>query len=99
MLPLRHTLERLAPDELVVELDVAAVAEIPGREVEVLDRGGVEASADGGHAFVPRRREPLAIGLQARARVDGRERRRNPAGLDRVGRVRASSGAQEPLVL
>ena len=32
-----HALERLAADEVVVELDVAAVAEVPGREVVVLD--------------------------------------------------------------
>ena len=37
VLVLRHPLERLAADEVVVELDDAAVADVPRREVVVLD--------------------------------------------------------------
>ena len=37
VLAVGHRLERLPADEVVVELDVAAVAEIPRREVVVLD--------------------------------------------------------------
>ena len=39
MVAVGHRLERVASDEVVVELHVAPVAEVPRREVVVLDLG------------------------------------------------------------
>src|SRR5207247_1645101 len=80
----------LPADEVVVELDVAAVAEVPGGEVVVLDVVGGEAATDRGRALVPLGRQPLPVPAQALAGVDRRQRRRDPARLERVRRVRAA---------
>ena len=99
MLAVGHPLERVTSDEVVVELDVAPVAEIPGREVVVLDPVGDEAPADGRTSLVAGRRQPLAVRLQAVARVHGRQRRRDPARLERVRRIRTSADLPEPELL
>src|SRR5262249_36019326 len=50
-----------------------------------------EAAAEGTVRFVARDREPLPIGLQLVAGVDRGQRRRNPAGLQGVGWIRAAA--------
>ena len=95
----RQSLERLAADEVVVELDVAPVAEIPRREVVVLDRGRDEAAADRRSPLVAVRGKPLAIRLQGVAGVDGGQRGGDPAGLERVrgvGPRRRPAAARTP---
>src|SRR5580765_3663607 len=65
-------LECLAADEIVIELDVRSVAELPRREVVVLDVRRIEAAADRRVRLVTIGREPLPIGLHPVARIDGR---------------------------
>src|SRR2546421_729187 len=59
--PFRYLLQRLPPDEVVVELDERPVAQRVGREVIVLDIPGHEAAADRGGAFVSVSGKPLAV--------------------------------------
>ena len=82
-------LERFAADEVVVELDERAVAELVRRQVVVLDVVGDEAAADRAGGLVARRRQPLAVLLHLLAGVDRGQRRGNPARLERVARVGA----------
>src|SRR4029078_12839625 len=91
--------ESVPPDEGGVELDVVPVAEVPGREVVVLDPRGGEAAADRGRALVAVRREPFPACLEALARVDGRQRTGDPARLERVRRVGATADLPEPELL
>ena len=84
-----HRLQRFAPDEVVVELDERAVAHLVRSDVVVLDVVRDEAAADRGGALVAVGRQPLAIGLHLVAGVDAGQRRRDPARLEGVGRVRA----------
>ena len=79
MLAVRHPLECLAPDELVVELDVAPVAEVPRGEVVVLDVGRDEAAAD-------RRRALVAV-----SRAATRDRPSTPHPCRRRAAARGSS--------
>ena len=58
---LAHRLERLAADEVVVELDERAVAEIVRRQVVVADVVGGEAAAERAGGLVAVRRQPLAV--------------------------------------
>src|SRR5204863_2286660 len=97
--PLRLLLERRAPDEIVVELHVRPVAEVPGRQVVVLDVRRVEAAANRRLRLVAVGREPLPVRLQLLARIDGGERRWHPARLQRVGRIRASADEAEAELL
>src|SRR6266480_2897847 len=57
----RYLLQRLPPDEVVVELDERPVAQRVGREVIVLDIPGHEAAPDRSGAFVSVRGKPLAV--------------------------------------
>ena len=86
---LGRLLERLAADEVVVELHERAVAELVRRDVVVLDVVGDEAAADGAGGLVAVRRQPLAILLHLLAGVDRRQRRGNPARFERVGGIGA----------
>ena len=84
-----HLLQRFAADEVVVELDERAVADFVRRRVVVLDVLRDEAAADRAGRFVAVGRQPLAVLLHALVGVDGGQRRRNPAGFQRVGRIGA----------
>src|SRR5580692_1080226 len=95
-----HRLQGLAADEVVVEPDHVAVAELVGGEVVVLDVLRYEAAAErSGEALVAAGREPLAVRLQLLAGVDGGQRRRDPAGLEGVGRVGAGADRGEAELL
>src|SRR5690606_32773642 len=95
----RDLLERFAADEVVVELHERAVADLVRSDVVILDVVRYEAPGETARAFVAVGRQPLAIRLQLVARVDGRQRRRNPARLERVRRVGARADLMEPEVL
>src|SRR5262245_43954501 len=84
----RDLLERLAPDELVVELHEWTIADLVRRHVIVLDVARHEAPAETARGLVARRRQPLPVFLHALVGVDGRQRRWNPARLERIGRIR-----------
>ena len=84
-------LQRFAADEVVVELHERPVAQLIGRHVVVFDVRRTEAAGQSAGAFVARCRQPFAICLHLVARVDGRQRRRNPARFQRVRGI--SSGA------
>src|SRR5690606_12436147 len=72
--------------------DVEAVAELERSDVVVLDVVADEAAAERTDRLVAVRAEPVAILLQhAFTAVDAGQRRRNPAGLERVRRVRAAA--------
>src|SRR5690606_37055577 len=86
---LGHLLERLAADEVVVELHERAVADLVRRDVVVLDVVRGEAAGETARRLVARGRQPLAVGLHALVRVDGRQRRGNPARLERVRGISA----------
>ncbi len=80
-------LERLSPDEVMVELDHVAVAELLRPEVVVLDVGCIEAAADRPRHLFAGRRQPLTEGTERFAGEDGRHRPRDPAQLECVGEV------------
>ena len=82
-------LQRLAADEVVVELHERAVAELVRRQVVILDVVRHEAAADRASGFVARRRQPLAVLLHLVAGVDRGQRRGNPTRLERVAGVGA----------
>ena len=82
-------LERVAAVEVVVELDEAAVAELPWVQVVVRDVVADEAPVQRGVGLVAAGRQPLAVGAQRLAGVDRGQRRRDPARLERVGAVGA----------
>src|SRR5688572_14040684 len=84
-------LQRFATDEVVVELDERAVAELVRREVIVLDIVRDEAAADRASGFVARRRQPFAVLLHLLAGVNRGQRRGNPTRLERVAGVGASA--------
>ncbi len=99
--PLRlvpHRLERIASDEVVVELHERPVPEVVRRPVVVGDVVGVVAPAERARPFVALGGEPFAIGLQLVAGEDGRQRARDPAGLEGVGGVDAGNDLLEPEV-
>src|SRR5262245_56260305 len=85
----RHLLERLAADELVVELHERTVADLVRRDVVVLDVLRHEAAGERAAGLVAVRGQPLTVRLHALVGVDGGQRRRNPAGLQSVRGVRA----------
>src|SRR5690606_8023823 len=96
LLPVRlvlHLDERVLADEVVLlPADVEAVAELERSDVVVLDVVADEAAAKRTDRLVAVRAEPVAILLQhAFTAVDAGQRRRNPAGLERVRRVRAAA--------
>ena len=62
VLAVGHPLERIAADEIVVELDEVTVTQIPRGEVIILDVGGDEAAADRRRAFVSGRGQPFPVG-------------------------------------
>src|SRR5688572_7022267 len=84
-------LQRFAADEVVVELDKRAVAELVRREVVILDIVRDEAAADRASGFVARRRQPFAVLLHLVAGVNCGKRRGNPTRLERVAGVGASA--------
>jgi hypothetical protein len=89
-------LERVPADEVVVELDERAVAELPRVEVVVLDLVRDEAAGQRVGRLVAVGREPLAVVAQLLGGVDRRQRRRDPAGLEGVGRVGARATRLDP---
>ena len=95
----RHLLDGLAADEVVVELDVRAVAEVVRRQVVVLDVVRVEAAAERARALVPGGRQPLAVRLHLVAREDRRERAGDPPRLERVRGVHARADLPQPELL
>src|SRR5579859_444942 len=74
-----HIFERGATDEIVIELDKRAIAQFVRCNVVVLDVVGDEAAANGGHAFITGRRQPLSIRPHLVAGVDRWQRRGYPA--------------------
>src|SRR5690606_7823611 len=80
-------LERVAADEVVVELHERAVTQLPRVEVVVLDLLTDERTADRTGGFVGVGRQPLAVALQLVAGVARRQRARDPAGFERVRRI------------
>ena len=96
---LRHLLDGVAADEVVVEADEAAVAEVVGRRVVVRDVVGVVAAAERAGALVPVGRQPLAVRLHLVAREDRGQRAGDPARLERVGRVDAGAHVLQPELL
>src|SRR5262249_6809138 len=74
-------------DEIVVELDDGTVAEIVRREVILRDVAGVKAAAERRSGLITITRQPLPVWLQRFARINGRHRRRNPPGFQRVARI------------
>ena len=102
LLPLRlvaHLLERLAPDEVVVELHERPVAEVVRRRGS--SRRCRRSSSCRRASRCPRslRRQPLAVRLHLVAGEHRRERGRDPARLERVRRVDARADLLEPEVL
>jgi hypothetical protein len=82
-------LQCVATDEVVIELDEGAVAELPGVEVVVLDVVGNERTSKCVGCFVAVSGEPLAVAALSLAGVDSWQWRRNPAGLEGVRLVGA----------
>src|SRR5690606_19738867 len=74
MIVLRLLFQRFAADEVVVEFHKGTVAEIPGREVVVLDIIGNEAAADRCICLIALVGEPFAIGLHLLACIHGGQR-------------------------
>ncbi len=95
MRPLGLLLERLAADEVVVELHEGAVPQLVRRHIVVLDAVRNEAAADRTRALVTVRRQPLAVFLHLLAGVHGRKRRRDPARLEGIARIRARADLDE----
>ena len=111
VLAVGHPLERLPPDEVVVELDVAAVAEIPGREVVVLDvvatrscrrstpspRSPSPAATRGTPSASRRSRPPAAATGSSPTRACSTSTRGRPPGASRTPRrPRAAPRAPAP---
>src|SRR5262245_42179434 len=63
-------LERFTADEIVIELDVRTVAQIPRRQVVVFDVRRIEAAADRRLRLVAIGWEPLSIRLHLVAGID-----------------------------
>ena len=85
-------LERRPADEIAVELDVEAVAQVVGRAVIVLDIVRDEGAADRARRLVAVRRHPSPVRrLGLAAGVDRRERRGNPARFERVRGISAAA--------
>jgi EmrB/QacA subfamily drug resistance transporter len=84
-------LERVAADELVVELDHLPVAEVPWRDVQVLGPLGHVASGQGQVPLEAPGRQPLTECLHLRAGVDGGHGVGDPAGLGRHRGVSAGA--------
>src|SRR5271166_2221836 len=71
---------------------VTPVPRLVGRHVVVLDVAGDEAAAErAGEALVALRGQPFPVGLHLVARVNGGQRRGDPAGLERVRRIGAGA--------
>src|SRR5437879_13444700 len=85
--------------EVAIEADERAVAQLPRVEVVVLDVVGHEAAADRAGGLVAVGTEPLAIGLELLARIDRRQRRRNPARFQSVRAVSAAPAGQHATLL
>src|SRR5690606_19933356 len=92
-------LECLTADEVVVELHERAVTDLVRRDVVVLDVGRYEAARKTARALVAVGRQPLAVRLQLVAGIDGGQRRRDPAGLERIRRVRARPDLMQTEIL
>ena len=84
-------LERLAADEVVVELHERPVAELPRVQVVVLDVVRHEAAGERAGGLVAVGGRATRGTSQLLAGVDRRQRGRDPAGLQRVGRRRRGS--------
>ncbi len=80
-------LERVPPDEVVVELDIEVVPERMWSQVVVLDVIRHEGATDRPGSLVAIRREPLPVGLHVVPAVDRRKWRRDPARLEGIGGV------------
>ncbi len=104
-MPVRQILffhQRVAADEVMVEIYDMAVAEIIGRQVIVLHVVGHHAAAQRGAGFETIGRQPLTVRLHFFPGVDGGKLRRDPAGFvghRRVGLCPAGEQAQVPACL
>ena len=90
---LRDALERLPAEEVVVEGDAAAVTEVVGRDVVVLDPLGGEASGQGSGAGCGK---PVEVPFRVGPGEDGRQGRGNPRGFEIRRGVRLGSDPHEP---
>ena len=92
--------QRLAADEVVVELHERAVADVPRRQVVVLDVARRRSCRRSRPCLVAVGRQPLAVGLHRLvAGVDRRQRRRDPARFQRVRRIGAAADQAQAEVL
>ena len=94
-----HLLQRRAADEVVIEPDDATVVELVRREVVVLDVLRVEAAAERRGRLVGALGQPLSIRLHLLARVDRRQRARQPPGFERVRMVGAATDLNHAVLL
>src|SRR5437879_9545658 len=85
--------------EVAIEADERAVAQLPRVEVVIFDVVGHEAAADRAGGLVAVGTEPLAIGLELLARIDRRQRRRNPARFQSVRGVSAAPAGHHAKLL
>ncbi|OIQ69645.1 hypothetical protein GALL_487530 [mine drainage metagenome] len=91
-----HRLQRRATDKVVVELHERAIAKVIGRQVVILDIVRDEAAADRAGRLVAVGRQPVAVGAHRVASIDGRQRRRNPPGFQRVGGIGSAADLPHP---
>ena len=87
MLVALHFFQSGAANEVVVELDERTVTDFIRSNVVVFDLVGGKAATDCASCFVGSSRQPLAIGFHFFAGVNSRQRGRDPAGFQGVGRV------------
>ena len=80
-------------------LTIDAVAELVRRHVVVLDVVRHETAAERARGLIAVGRQPLAVLLHLLAGVDRGQRRRNPAGLQRVGGIRTRAHRNQAEVL
>src|SRR5690606_13078440 len=80
-------LQSVTADEVVVELDERTVTDFVRSDVVVFDVVGNEGTTDGASSFIGVVRQPLAVGLHAWVGVHSRQRARDPAGFQSVGRI------------
>src|SRR4029434_1815702 len=95
----RHFFNRLPADEVMVELDELAVAEVVGRQVIVRDVVRVEAATERSRGLVALSGQPLSVRLQLVADIHRRNGRRNPPRLEARGRIGSRADLSNPELL
>src|SRR4029077_13241843 len=88
--------QHFAAVKLMVEFHEGAVTQLPRRQVVILDLVGDEAPANRAGGLVAVAAQPLPAGPELVARVNRRERRGNPARLQRVRRIGTAAAGHDP---